>query len=82
MIRSRIVGGFVTAFAVAAFAAAIPGASVAAEYPTKPIIFVAPGTLGSQLDLALSAGEVVTVYLNELAQTGGGSGTVSIVALP
>ena len=43
---------------------------------------VAPGTLGSQLDLALSAGEVVTVHLNELAQTGGGSGTVSIVALP
>jgi hypothetical protein len=43
---------------------------------------VAPGTLDSGLDLALDAGEVVTVYLNELTQTGGGSGTVNITALP
>lgn len=43
---------------------------------------VADGTLSSQLDLELSAGEVVTIYLNELQQTGGGTGTVSISALP
>jgi hypothetical protein len=43
---------------------------------------VAPGTVNSQLDLELDAGEVVTVYLNELTQTGGGTGTVNISALP
>ena len=40
------------------------------------------GTLNSQVDLELFAGEVVTVYLNELGQTGGGTGTVIIEALP
>jgi hypothetical protein len=40
------------------------------------------GTLNSQVDLGLAAGEVVTVYLNELGQMGGGTGTVSIDALP
>lgn len=43
---------------------------------------VAPGTLNSGLDLALDAGEVVTVYLNELTQTGGGTGTVAVSLLP
>jgi hypothetical protein len=43
---------------------------------------VAPGTLNSGLDLALDGGEVVTVYLNELTQTGGGTGTVNVSALP
>ncbi len=43
---------------------------------------VAPGTLNSGLDLALSAGEVVTVYLNELTQTGGGTGTVNVALVP
>jgi hypothetical protein len=42
----------------------------------------ADGTLSSQVDLELAAGEVVTVYLNELQQTGGGTGTVSIGLLP
>lgn len=43
---------------------------------------VAAGTLNSGLDLALDAGEVVTVYLNELTQTGGGTGTVNVSVLP
>lgn len=40
------------------------------------------GSFNSQLDIELAAGESVTVYLNELAQMGGGTGTVSVVALP
>lgn len=43
---------------------------------------VSAGSIDSRLDLELDAGEVVTVYLNELAQTGGGTGTVSINPLP
>jgi putative tricarboxylic transport membrane protein len=82
MIRSRIVGGIVTALALAAFAA-MPGSSVAqaAEYPTKPVIFVAPGTLGGGSDVqARLAANVVTkagIFGNEpaavLNKGGGGS---------
>lgn len=41
----------------------------------------AMGTLDSQLDLGLDAGEIITVYLNELTQIGGGTGTVGITLL-
>jgi hypothetical protein len=39
------------------------------------------GTLDSQLNVGLDAGEVITVYLNELTQTGGGTGTLGITLL-
>jgi hypothetical protein len=39
---------------------------------------IAPGNLDSRLDLALSLGDVVTVYVSELREQGGGSGTLSI----
>jgi len=83
MIGSRSLGGFVTAFAVAAFAAAMPGASdvQAAEYPTQPIIFVAPGTLGGGSDVqARLAANIATasgIFGNQpiavLNKGGGGS---------
>lgn len=39
------------------------------------------GNLDSQLDLALSDQQVVTLYLNERTQRGGGTGTLSITLL-
>ncbi len=42
---------------------------------------VAMGIVNSQLDLGLDAGEIITVYLNELTQTGGGTGTLGITLL-
>lgn len=43
---------------------------------------VTPGSLSSQLDVVLTNGQVVTVYLNELTQSGGGTGTLTITELP
>jgi hypothetical protein len=40
------------------------------------------GNLDSQLDLVLTDQQVVTVYLNERTQRGGGTGTLSITSLP
>jgi hypothetical protein len=40
------------------------------------------GDLDSQLDLVLDDQEVVTVYLNERTQRGGGTGTLTITLLP
>jgi hypothetical protein len=42
----------------------------------------AEGTLDAQLELPLTSGQVVTVYLNELTQSGGGTGTLTITQLP
>lgn len=36
----------------------------------------------SQLELALTSGQSVTLYLNELTQSGGGTGTLTITQLP
>jgi hypothetical protein len=38
--------------------------------------------LDSQLDLVLESGETVTVYVGELGEPGGGTGTLSITVLP
>ncbi|MEY2931874.1 MAG: hypothetical protein RL033_2623 [Pseudomonadota bacterium] len=43
---------------------------------------VAEGNPDSQLELALTQGQVVTVYLNELTQSGGGTGTLTITQVP
>jgi hypothetical protein len=43
---------------------------------------VVEGNINSQLDLQLTAQRPVTVYLNELTQTGGGTGRLSITLLP
>jgi putative tricarboxylic transport membrane protein len=52
MIFSRPVGGFSAALFAASFALAVPGAANAqSEYPSQPIIFVAPGTLGGGSDV-------------------------------
>jgi hypothetical protein len=40
------------------------------------------GSLDAQLDVPLTSGEVVTLYLNERTQTGGGTGTLTITQLP
>jgi hypothetical protein len=39
-------------------------------------------TFDSELDVAMTQGQVVTVYLNEYQEPGGGTGTLSIVLLP
>lgn len=39
-------------------------------------------TRDAQLELPLTSGQVVTVYLNELTQSGGGTGTLTITQLP
>jgi hypothetical protein len=43
---------------------------------------VSQGNLDSQLDLVLTDQQVITVYLNERTQTGGGTGTLSITLQP
>jgi hypothetical protein len=43
---------------------------------------VEQGNTDSQLDLPLTSGQVITLYLNELTQTGGGTGTLTITQLP
>ena len=63
MIFSRPVGSLLTALAVTAFAAGMPGAAGAQDtkFPSKPIIFVAPGTLGGGSDTqARLAADIVT----------------------
>lgn len=42
----------------------------------------ASDTSDAQLDLMLAAQQTITVYLNELGQTGGGTGTLSVTLVP
>lgn len=80
---SRPVAGLFTALATAAFALTATSAANAQEtkFPTKPIIFVAPGTLGGGSDTqARLAADIVTkegIFGNEpvavLNRGGGGS---------
>jgi hypothetical protein len=43
---------------------------------------LAPGNVDSQLELVLTDHQVITVYLTERTQTGGGTGTLSITLQP
>jgi hypothetical protein len=40
------------------------------------------GTFDSEIDVTMAQGDVVTVYLNEFQEPGGGTGSLSIVLLP
>jgi tripartite-type tricarboxylate transporter receptor subunit TctC len=53
MIFSRSAGSLRTAYFAAAVAVVLPGAALAqsSDYPTQPVIFVAPGTLGGGSDV-------------------------------
>jgi putative tricarboxylic transport membrane protein len=82
MISSRLQGGFLTALFAAALTVPLPGiVSAQPAYPTKPVIFVAPGTLGGGSDVqARLAANIVTesgIFGNEpvavLNKGGGGS---------
>jgi putative tricarboxylic transport membrane protein len=82
MIFSRPVGGFSAALFAASFALAVPGtANAQSEYPSQPIIFVAPGTLGGGSDVqARLAANIATesgIFGNQpiavLNKGGGGS---------
>ena len=46
MTVSRPIGGLLTALVAGAIAVAVPGVASAQDFPSKPIIFVAPGSLG------------------------------------
>jgi putative tricarboxylic transport membrane protein len=82
MIGSRLQGRVLTALFAAALTIPLPGiASAQTAYPTKPVIFVAPGTLGGGSDVqARLAANIVTesgIFGNEpvavLNKGGGGS---------
>lgn len=58
---TRPIGGFAAAMVAGAIAVAAPVAATAQEFPSNPIIFVAPGTLGGGSDTqARLAANIVT----------------------
>lgn len=81
MTVSRSMGGLLAGLVAGAMAAAAPLAASAEEFPSKPIIFVAPGSLGGGSDTqARLAANIVTdagIFGNEpvavLNRGGGGS---------
>jgi len=81
MIVSRSMGGLLAGLVAGAMAVAVPFAASAQDFPSKPIIFVAPGSLGGGSDTqARLAANIVTdagIFGNEpvavLNRGGGGS---------